>query len=266
MAKVAEPLRRHGEGSLSASLNGQDCSTKLEFHCLKGFENVGRRGGKEKKSYYPSPVASACWLPRHPLPSGEGFSLKLAQLDALHRMVLGFFENQVRAFARGQDVAPKVYGVNGFPDLNCGFGSLIPGQIRIAMKVRFLALKHRTLKRQKPVHIPLADVGLVGIDEDGEIKVVRYECERGCALSSMSGLQNIQSFNDDDVRLPDHLCLVRHDVVGFMGVDRNLHFGLPGFQVRQELKQPSQVVTFGKSLSAHQAPGFEHAVWKEKPV
>ena len=83
---------------------------------------------------------------------------------------------------------------------------------------------------------------------------------------AVGGLQHIQSFDDDDVWLADDLLLVRHDVVGFMRVDRDFQHRLSRFQIPQELEQCPQVVAFRKTFSVHEAAGFQHAVGVQESV
>ena len=67
--------------------------------------------------------------------------------------------------------------------------------------------------------MPVLDVGLVGVDVDGEVEEIRDEHRRRLLLTR-PGLQHIQPFDDDDVRLMDRLILTGNDVVREVRVDR----------------------------------------------
>ena len=92
--------------------------------------------------------------------------------------------------------------------------------------------RNAVFRKVTPVHEPPADVPLFRVHVYREIEEVRDEHLPAAAWLGGPGVQDAQALEDQDVRLPDDRVGARDHVVGKVGIDRCLHRGLPGLQVR----------------------------------
>ena len=87
-------------------------------------------------------------------------------------MVLALLNDELRAFPCGQDVLPKVYSIDGFPDLEGRVRCFFQAEVREAVKIGRRVLEYRLLKGKETVDVPLADVFFPRVDEDRKIEEV----------------------------------------------------------------------------------------------
>src|SRR6476660_6368225 len=106
-------------------------------------------------------------------------------------MIFRLLNDQVGAFARGQNVFAEVDGINGFPNLNCGGDGFIDGESGVAVKVRGWILEYCVSQCQEAIDVPLTDVIFLRIDVNGKIEEIRDECARWAAVSTITGLQDV---------------------------------------------------------------------------
>src|SRR6516165_12198274 len=134
------------------------------------------------------------------------------------------------------------------------------------MKVRFRITERGATQRQKPVHVPRFEHIFIGIEIDRKIEKVRNERNRLAILRQTAGLQNIQSFNNKNVRPVDLDPLVRHNVVDQMRVDRGACGTAACLYIGKKAQQRRQIVAYRKALLFNQAFALQNSVWIEETV
>ncbi|SLH43744.1 Uncharacterised protein [Mycobacteroides abscessus subsp. abscessus] len=117
-------------------------------------------------------------------------------------------------------------------------------EVRVGIGERGLA------QREKALHIPLLDVFDTRVDIDGEVEQIRDHQPR-------TGLQHIESLDDENVGLADTVQLARHDVVGDVRIDRCAHLLGAGFHLGDEPQQFAAVVALRESFAVHDAAAGE---------
>ena len=134
--------------------------------------------------------------------------------------------NWAGIMATEQDVLAQVHEIDRPPDSARGRVRLLSRERRISMEVGRRVLEHRVAKRVEPLDVPMFDVGFVRVHVYREVEEVRYEHRRRLA-AARTGLQHVQPFDDDDVRLTDQLILTGNDVIREMRIDRRRYFRQP---------------------------------------
>ena len=124
-----------------------------------------------------------------------------------------------------------------------------------------LVLEDRVAEGEEALDVPLLDVVFFGVDVDREVEVVADELGR-----LVADLQDVETLEDHDVRLADHVLLARDDVVDDVAVDGRPDLGLAALHPREERQQPARVVALGEALAVHDAAVPEHGVRVEEAV
>ena len=181
-------------------------------------------------------------------------------------MVGALFQDQRRARPGRQDIVLEIGEVGAFPDRQRRRGGFLVGEQRVAMEIRSRIVERGVAQGQEAPDIPVAQHRFLGVDIDGEIEEVRNHRNRLAVARQPAGLQDVDAFDDQDVRPVDLDPLVRNDVVGQMRIDRRTHRPPPGLDVAQERQQRRQVVALRKALLLHQALPLEHRIGKQKAV
>jgi hypothetical protein len=94
----------------------------------------------------------------------------------------------------------------------------------------------RVAQGDEPFDVPLLDVGGFGVHIDREVEVVR-DVRAGAPT-----LEDVEAFEDHDVRVADHPALGGHDVVGQVRIHRSVHLGGARLDVSHEIEQSTPVV------------------------
>ena len=157
--------------------------------------------------------------------------LEPPQRDFLDLMVLAFFQNQVRARPRRQDVFAQVEQIDAIPDRCRGGDCLLVGQPRVTVEIGFRIGERSAAQRQKARHVPGQQHVLVGVQIDREIEKIGDERNSVAVLRQPSGLQYVKAFDDEDVGPIDLDPLVRNDVIDQMRIDRRPHRPAAGLDV-----------------------------------
>ena len=168
----------------------------------------------------------------------------------------------MRAFFGGADVVAEVGQVDLFPDATGGLDGLGLGELRIAMEVRVFVAKDGFAEAQEAFDVPDFDGLVVGVYIYGEIEEVGDKHAGALA----GGLEDVEAFEDEDVRLLDAGYAARDDVVVQVGVDGRADGGGTGFEVGEELEEEALIVAFGEAFALHEAAGFEDSVGIEEAV
>ena len=134
------------------------------------------------------------------------------------------------------------------------------------MKVGRRILEDRALQLEKAGDVPLLDVRLAGIDIEREVEEIRHDDRRWSGRLERGGLQDVESFEDQDVGAGDRDRFARHDVVALMRIDRRAHLRLASLDIGQKLDHPPAVVALGKTLALHQAAFDQRGVGIQKAV
>src|SRR5699024_6233078 len=159
----------------------------------------------------------------------------LAQAQALDRVVGVLAQYQGRARPRGQDVLHEVGPVDGVPDLARGQSGRLVGQVGVVREVRVRVREGCAAQLEEPLDVPVLDVVDLGVHVEREVEQVRHH-EPG------TGLQDVESLDDEDVRAPDLDVLVRDDVVFGVRVHRRADDGRSGLDLGDEPQQGPAVV------------------------
>src|SRR6516225_3951187 len=121
-------------------------------------------------------------------------------------------------------------------------------------------------KRKKSIDFLFFFKKKTAYEIDREIEKVGDERNGFAVLGQAPGLQDVQSFDNQNVRSIDLDPYIGDNVVDEMRIDRRMHRPPPGFDVREKPQQSGKVVAFRKSLLVHQPFALEHSVWEKKSV
>ncbi len=135
-------------------------------------------------------------------------------------MLASFDEYQPCPLARGLDVLVQVGQINSCPDVVGHLHRLILGHRGVAMEERARVAEGGVAQGAKAVEEPRLELGFGGVDVDGEVDVVGDEEGVLCAA-----LEDVETFQDDDVGVVDELVFVAQDVVLQVGVQRHVQRG-----------------------------------------
>ena len=126
-------------------------------------------------------------------------------------------------------------------------------------EVRARVGERRAAQFEEPLDVPLLDVLDPRVHVEREVEQVRDHEPR-------AGLQDVEAFDDEDVR-PLHLyVLTRHDVVLGVRVDRRADHGRPGLDLGDETQQRAAVVRLRVPLAVHEPTALELTIGVEEPV
>ncbi len=121
-------------------------------------------------------------------------------------------------------------------------------------------LEHRLAQGEEPLHVPLPDVHLVGVDVDREVEVVADE------LGLLGRhLEHVEALEDEDVGPPHDRLLALDDVVHDVAVDRRPHLVGAALEVAEELQQAAGVVGLGEALAVHRPRSASTAFGNRNP-
>ena len=87
-------------------------------------------------------------------------------------MVRALFEDEVSAFAGGEDVLVEVDEVDGAPDAVGGVGGFFLSQVGEAVEERVRILEDGFAELEEAGDEPVFDVGFVGVDVDRAVEEV----------------------------------------------------------------------------------------------
>nr|GEZ30648.1 hypothetical protein [Tanacetum cinerariifolium] len=180
-------------------------------------------------------------------------------------MIRRLAHDKAGALAGRQDVLQQVGTVDVAPDLARGVGGLFRGQVRQLTEVGAACAKGRALQHQETLDVPPLNVALGSVQVNREIKEVRHDAARLLAIVAR-GLQNIEPFENKDVRLTDLEELVGHDVVTDVGIHRRADFRRARLEVREKLDHALAIVAFRKALAVHDAVGHKPGIGVQKTV
>lgn len=176
-------------------------------------------------------------------------------------MICTFAQDDGGTLHRGGDVLAQVGAVDVVPNPlgEVDGGGVVQASVLAEEAVR-LAESRRT-KLQEPLDEPVADVGLVGVHVDGEVDQVANG-QRGVAAGRRprGRLQDVESFEDEDVWTVDNGVLVGDDVVDDVAVDGCGDVWAASFDVADELEQGGGVVGLGEAFAVDEAAGLEVGV------
>src|SRR5260370_21770097 len=196
----------------------------------------------------------------------DWLTLKPPQRHALNHVIRALFKDQRRARSCRQDILLEIGEVGAFPDRQRGCGSFFVGERRIAMEIRSRIVKRRVAKRQEARDVPVAQHRFVGIDIDREIEEIRNHRNRLAVAWQPSGLQNIDAFDDQDIRPVDLDPFIGNDVVGQMRIDRRTHRPPPRLVVAHKRQQRRHIGALRKTFFLYLARALEHGVRIQKTV
>src|SRR3984957_15765602 len=265
-------------GFRSAELSGAGVFRPVEEHAVQAAGQNWRGhaygdAGEEPHAVLPRdhrfPRRAACAAMSLPGDRAEKTSnkeLKPPQRHLLDHVIGALCQDQRRARPRRQDVVLEIGKVGPFPDRQRGGGGFFVGQRRIAVEIRSRIVKRGVAKRQETSDIPVAQHRLLGVDIDRKVEKIRNDRNGLAVARKLAGLQNIDAFDDQDVRAIDLDPSVRDDVIGEMRIDRRAHRPPPGLDVAQERQQRRQVIALRKALFLHDALPFQHGVRKQETV
>src|SRR5580658_7520689 len=117
-------------------------------------------------------------------------------------------QNELRALPGRLNVVPQIRTVDLPPDRMRLRRSFLPGQLRVAIEIRFGVAKNGFAELEKSRNIPVFNSFLVCVDVNRKIEKIADECSRPAAR-----LQNIEPFDDQNVRMAHGLHLSGHNVV-----------------------------------------------------
>ncbi len=104
------------------------------------------------------------------------------------------------------------------------------------------------------------------VEVDREVEEVGHEGNGRAVPGQAGGLQDIQPFDDEDVRAFDHPLLPRDPIVDEVRVERRRHPLLAGLHLVEKAQQRGGVVALGKTLALHEAVGGEFGVRQQEPI
>ena len=116
-------------------------------------------------------------------------------------MIRSLAQHEVGAGAGGEDVFAEVHQIDGFPDPCCCFAGLNIGIGRVAVEIGFGILEGAVAEREEAVNIPVAEIGNFRVDINREIEEVRNVGNAAPIPRRAAGLQNIDAFDDENIRL-----------------------------------------------------------------
>src|ERR1700722_17771408 len=115
------------------------------------------------------------------------------------------------------------------------------------MEIRLRVDKHRVAQLEKARDVPALDHLFVAIDVHREVEKIADEDQRLRPLPPrISGLQDVQPLDDEDVGLKNSMDLALDDVIDEVRINRCADLGLSAFYFGQEADQPALIVTFRK--------------------
>lgn len=185
----------------------------------------------------------------------------------MDRVVGVFGEDECGARPGGQNVVGEVGFVDGFPNGFCSGDGFVVAEVSVAAKVGAFLRERGVAQGKEAVDVPGPDVRSFGVNVDGEIEEVG-DCKAGGGTTWLGacGLEDVESFDDEDVGAGDGLSLPGDDVVGEVVVDGGVNVCSSRFDPGQKADQCPTVVGFGKSFAPHDVASLEFRVGQEKSV
>ena len=181
-------------------------------------------------------------------------------------MVVALAQDQVGALARRQDVLVKIGEIDRGPDRVRCLHRLFFRQLRIAMEIGGRVLERGAAQAQEALDIPAPDRFLVGIEIDREIEEVGDEGLRFVSIRRLPRLQDVQPFDNENIRPVDRNRFALKNIVGEVRIDRRLYLGRARLHIGEEAEQALDVEALGETLALHQPALFEHLVRIEEAV
>src|SRR3954447_15520605 len=100
---------------------------------------------------------------------------ELAEEHPAHGVVAGLLQDEAGPRPGRRDVAAEVRSVDRGPDALRRLAGLVVGQPGEAVEVGGGVLEGRPAQPEEPLDVPALDVGLGGVDVDGEVEEVGEE-------------------------------------------------------------------------------------------
>lgn len=172
-------------------------------------------------------------------------------------MVGLFGQHQLRPAPGGQHILLQVGLVDPLPDVPCGALRLLIREGGVAVEVGLRLRERRAPQLPEPVHVPLLDVGGLGVDVDGEVEEVTQRQALPAVMPRPRRGQHVQALHDQHVRAADHHFLAGHDVVGDVGVPRCAHFLGAALDLAHETQQSPAIVGLRKTFPVQQLPPLQ---------
>ena len=166
-------------------------------------------------------------------------------------MVATLGQYKIGAAPRGQDVFYQIGQVDAFPYIMGHFEGLFLAQLRKLVKKRRRIFECRIAQSQKSLGEPFIQIGLIGIDIDGKIQKVRGKYYGIAPRRHLARLQNIQSLNNQNIRLIYYDILVRHHVIDQMGIGGHCDIASARFDVAKKIHKTSPVIALREALAHH---------------
>lgn len=185
-------------------------------------------------------------------------------MNYIDPVVSALFQDQRCPLASWLDVVPQIEAIDSSPDRSSGVNGLIPAEMCIVSKETVRFLENRFAQTEKPLDVPTLDVVLVSVDVDGKVEVVRNEL--GVLTSWDANLKNVQTLEDQDVRLAHCRGLSVDDVIDHMAVDGSFDNRLTALQVAEEFQESPGVVALGETLAVHDSAILENSVRVEESI
>ncbi len=192
--------------------------------------------------------------------------LQSPQRHFLDLVAFALLEDEIGTLPRRQDILIQIDEIDAIPDRRGGGDCLGVGQPGVTVKIGFRISEGRAAQGQESTDIPRQQHVLVGIEINREIEEIGDERNSLAVLGQAPGLENIETFDDEDFGPVDLDPLIWNDVVDEMRIDRGAHRAAPGFDVGEEAQQRRQIVAFRKTFLLHQAFTREHGVRIEETV
>src|SRR5437879_3011629 len=129
----------------------------------------------------------------------------------------------MRALAGREDVFAEIESIDVGPYSESSPFRLCIREAGVTVDVGMGIFENSFPQREEPIDIPLFDVLFIGVDVNRKIEEVGNESPRR-SLTAVAGLQDVQTFDDNDVRLANGLHYTGNDVVPLVRIDRDACF------------------------------------------
>jgi len=181
-------------------------------------------------------------------------------------MVGLFGQHQLRPPPGGKHVLLQVGLVDPLPDVPGGALRLVIREGGVAVEVGLRLRERGAPQFPEPVHVPLLNVGGLGVHVDGEVEEIAQRQTLPAVVPRPGRRQHIQALHDQHVRAADHHFLAGHDVVGDVGVPGCPHFFGAALDLAHETQQRPAVIGLRETLPVQQLPPLQFGQRIEEAV
>src|SRR5262245_55452118 len=189
-----------------------------------------------------------------------------AQGNVLDPMIAALAQNEACTLPGRQNVLGQVLLVDGTPNLERLGTRLIRREVGVAMKVGARVAEGRLAQTHEARDVPLLNHFGIGVDVNREIEKIGNEWNGFAVLGHACRLQDVQSFDNENVGPIDQQGLAWKDIVVKMRIDGRLDMFLARLHLMKKIQQPRGIEAFGKAFAVHKATTVELLIGMQKAV